>query len=102
MLAFVPALGVLFQGLIVAVLGLLDDAFDADVAPGFEAEVMALEEQEQARDSAVAVAERMDAQEVQAEGGDGQERMQAPLLQSVGCSEKEGKATPQPVEDVAA
>lgn len=82
-LSLVPAQGGLLQGLVVAVLVLLDDAFEADVPADLEAKVVALEEQEQAGDPAVSVAEQVDAQEVEVEGGDGEERGQALLLQGV-------------------
>jgi hypothetical protein len=62
-LPVVPVLGALLQGLVVAILVLLDETFEADVAADLVAQVVALEEEQEPRDPAVAVPERVDAQE---------------------------------------
>ncbi len=88
-LALVPASGGLFEGLVVAVLVLLDDALEADVAADVEPELIALEEQQQPRDAAIAVSERVDAQEVEVEGGEEQQRMEAAVFEGMAPGQDE-------------
>ena len=64
MLAFVPPLGALFQCLVVALLMFLDQSLQADVSANFVPELVKLEEKQEARDAAVAVAEGMYAEKI--------------------------------------
>lgn len=71
----VPALGAVFEGLVVAILVLFDEALEADVPADLGAGVVGEQERQQARDAAVAVAEGVDAEEVEREGGRRDERV---------------------------
>ena len=61
MFAFMPALGALLQGLVIAFLILLDEALDAYIPPHFITQVIALEQKKKAGNSTVAIPEGMDA-----------------------------------------
>jgi len=63
--AFMPTLRAGLQRLVVAFLGLLVHAFDADVSAHFVVEAVQQHERQQPRHAAIAVRERMDAQEIQ-------------------------------------
>ena len=65
MLAFVPALGGLFEDFVLTLLVFFNDAFEADVTPGFDPAMVAGEQKQQTRGAAIPVAERMDAQKVE-------------------------------------
>jgi len=65
----VPALGALFQDLVVSLLVLLDETFEADVAPSFDSAVVAGEQKEEPRHATVAVPEWVDTQEIEIQGG---------------------------------
>src|SRR5262249_7660682 len=62
--ALVPGLRTLFQGLVVAFLVVLDESLQADVTAHLVPQMVASQEQEQARDAAVAVPEGMNAEEI--------------------------------------
>lgn len=75
LLSFVTSVGTQFQCLVLTLLVFLDDPFEADVAPHLIAQVVALQQQEQPGNAAVAVAERMDAEKIQIECRQGDQRM---------------------------
>ena len=75
----VPSPRRLLQRLVVALLVQLDDPFDAHVATDVEPEVVAAEQQQKTRDAPVAVAERVNAEEVEIERGERDERRNRPL-----------------------
>jgi hypothetical protein len=75
MFALMPALGALLQDFVVTLLVLLDETFQADIAAGLDPAMVTGEQEQQARDAAVAVPERMDAQEIEIQrGGQGHGR----------------------------
>ena len=67
MFAFVPALGALFEDFVVTLFVLLDESFETDVAAGFDAAMIAGEQEQQTRDTTIAIAERMDAEKIEIE-----------------------------------
>jgi hypothetical protein len=69
MLALVPVLRARLQRLVVAILVLLDQPLQADVPTDLETKLIALQQPEQARDPAIAISERVDAQKVEVERG---------------------------------
>jgi len=56
--AFMPALRTAVEVFVVIFLGLLDEAFEADVTPDFVTVLVKREQREQTRDAAIAIAER--------------------------------------------
>lgn len=73
---FVPALGALFQGFVVALFIFLDQALQADVTANLLAQVVALKQQKQPGYPAIAVAEGMDAEKIEiksCQGNNGRE-----------------------------
>src|SRR5579871_4931029 len=77
--ALVPTLGAELERLVVALLVLLDEPFQTDVAPDLETEMIGYQQHEQARHAAVAVPERVNAQEIEVQGPEGDERLDAAL-----------------------
>jgi hypothetical protein len=71
MRALVPMSGTELERLVITLLVLLDQALKAYIAADFISKLIALEEKQQARHPAVAVTERMDAQEIKVEGSHG-------------------------------
>jgi hypothetical protein len=65
--AFVPALRALFQGIVILLLGLFNDAFKAHEPTGLNPCMIAALKQKQAGDAAVAISERVYAEKVQVE-----------------------------------
>ena len=63
--AVVPVAGAFFQCLVIPFFVLFDHPFQADVAADFKPQMVTLQEKQQPRDSSVAVAERMDAEEIE-------------------------------------
>src|SRR5262249_36630162 len=56
-----PTLRTEFERFVVSLFVLLDQAFEADVAPDFITQMIALQQQQQARYATIAVAERVNA-----------------------------------------
>lgn len=83
-LALVPAFGTLLQRFVVAHLVVLYQALQADVAPDVDAREVTGLEQQQAGDAAVAVAEGMDAEEVEVEGGQQDKRRDDAFADEIG------------------
>ena len=79
----VPAFGAEPQRLVVSFLVLLDESFQADVTTDFQALMVAQEQEEEPGNSAIAVAEWVDAKEIQIEGSQGNQRVDRPLLQDL-------------------
>lgn len=75
MLRLVPALGTAVKRLVVGFLALLDDALQADVAADAVTALVQQQQREEPSDAAVAVGKRMDALEVEHEGGGGNQRL---------------------------
>ncbi len=73
-LAFMPALRAFDQDAIVLVPGLLNETFEADVARYLKAVRVEQERRGKPGDAPVPITERMNAQKVEDEGGDNQER----------------------------
>ena len=63
--AVVPALGAFLQDVVVILLRLFNEAFQAEVAPDFVAVLVQCEQGEEARHAPVVVAEWMDAKEIE-------------------------------------
>ena len=87
--AVVPALGAFLQDVVVIFLCLFDEAFQADVAPDFVAVLVKREQGQEAGHAPVAVAERMDAKEIENECADGHERRDVVLIYGVAIDEAE-------------
>src|SRR5882672_10101612 len=82
--AIVPAARTQFERLVVAILIRLDKAFEADVPPDVVAQTVGLQEPQQARDAAVSVAERVNAEKVEVRRGKADERMYPTLRHAAG------------------
>ena len=80
--SLVPPLGTDLQSLVVALFILFDQPLQADIAPDFIAEMVGLQQEQQAGNPAVAVSEGMDAKEIEIEGRQGDQRMDPPFLQT--------------------
>src|SRR5205085_3107344 len=74
-LAFVPTLPTLPQHFVIAFLVLFDQAFEADVAAYLQPVVIAGEQQQEPRNPAVAIAEWMNAKEVEIQRCEKHERV---------------------------
>jgi len=72
MLAFVPALGRFEQAVIIALPLAFDEMLQADVAPHLVTGMVKQKQRQQASHAAIAVEERMDAEEVKHVGRDQQ------------------------------
>lgn len=77
-LPVVPAQGSYLECLVVPLLILLDEPLQADVTARFEAQKAGLEQEKQSRHPAIPVAKGMDAEEIEAEGPEGDEWMDPP------------------------
>ena len=81
--SLMPPLRTFFQGFIVAFFVLLDEAFETDIAAHLVTELIALQQEEKARDPAVAVAEGVNAQKIKVESRKSDERMNPFLTQAL-------------------
>ena len=81
--ALVPSLGDLFQSLVVAVLVFFDDPLQADVSADLKADMVALKEQRQPRDAAVAVPKRVNAKKIEVHARHGNDRVNLTLAEPV-------------------
>ena len=73
--ALVPALRALFEDFIVTFLVLFDKPFEADVAAHFQSAMVTGKQEQQTRSASVAVAEGVDAEEIEIQRGGKDERM---------------------------
>jgi len=64
MLVLMPALRTLLQGLIVSFFILLNEALQADIASNLISQLVALEQKQKARDSAIPIPEGMNTQKI--------------------------------------
>jgi len=87
--AFVPASGTAVEDFVVILFGLLDETFETDVAADFVAVLVKRQQCEQTRDATIAVAERMNAEKVEDQRGDGDERRNVVLIQRVTVEQAE-------------
>ena len=83
MFAIVPAVRTEPEAFVVGLAGFLNEAFQADVATNFVAVLVECQQGEQPGHAAVAVPERVNAKEIQDEGGDGDERRDILLVESI-------------------
>ena len=83
MFAIMPTLRALFQSFIIAFLVLLYQPLQADVAADFIAKRITLKQKKKPRNTAVAVAKRMDAKEIQIECRKRDQRMHVLFFQRV-------------------
>lgn len=88
-LAFVPALGTFLQDVVVIFLRLFDKSFQADVKSDFVAVLVKCEQGQEAGHAPIAVAERMDAKEIENERADGHERRDVVLINGMAIDESE-------------
>lgn len=88
-LALVPAVGALVQNLVVVFFGLLDQAFQADVPADFVALLVERQQREETGDTAVAVSKRVDAEKIEHERADGDERQDMVLVDGVAIDKAE-------------
>ena len=79
-LTLVPTTRAVLKRFVIAFLIFFDQAFKADVAARFHSSVVALEQQQQAGSAAVAVAERVNAEEIEVERCKGQNRLNLAAL----------------------
>ena len=87
--AVVPALGAFLQDMVVIFLRLFDEAFQADVAPDFVAVLVKREQGKETGHRPIAVAERMDAKEIENERADGNKRRDVILVNGVAIDQAE-------------
>src|SRR5262245_56082498 len=78
-----PSVRTQLKRFVVAILVLFDEALQADVAADFKSQVITLEQEQQSRDAAIAVAERVDAEKIEVERAQRDERMYRPVCQDV-------------------
>ena len=89
MFSVVPALGAFAQDAVVIFFCFFDETFQTDVASDFVALLVEREQGEQARHPAVAIAERMNAKEIENQGADGNKRRDVILINGVAIDEAE-------------
>ena len=87
--AVVPALGAFLQDVVVIFLRLFDEAFQADVASDFVTVLVEREQGQEAGHPPIAVAEWMDAKEIENERADGNERRDVILINGVAIDQAE-------------
>ena len=89
MFALVPALGALLEDVVVVIFSFFDQPLQADVPAYFIAMLVKRQQREQAGDAAIAVTERVDAEEIEHECADGHEGRDAVLIDGVPIDETE-------------
>lgn len=87
--AFLPALGTALQGIVVIFLRFFGESFQADVAAHFVTVLVQRQQGEESGHAPVAVAEGMDAGEVQHQRGGGDERWDVFLFQGMAVEQAE-------------
>src|SRR5260370_20904182 len=67
--------GALFEDFVVPLLVLFDQALQGDVAPGLDPTVVAREQKQETRNTAIAIAEGMNTEKIQVQSGGENQRM---------------------------